>query len=136
MKKRTLSTAAALLFMTVLSVPAFAEEYDLTKGSIEVCTDTEGNQYVSQTNNGISGEAQTTPTVITQTGTAATQNTVTITAEEKQTTEVTLKNVNIDVSQISGSAAVATSGKGNVIIELEEKNTVKSGHSRGGGGEE
>ena len=132
MKKRTLSTAAALLFMTVLSVPAFAEEYELGDGSIEVWTDTTGKQHVSQPDNGINDEEQTTPTVITQEDTAATQNTVTITAAQDQTTEVTLKHVNIDVSGIGGSAAVSTSGVGNVTIELESENTVKSGWGRGG----
>lgn len=47
--------------------------------------------------------------------------------EENQTANVTLKNVNIDVSG-NKTAAVSTSGESNVTIELEGKNTIKSGH--------
>ncbi len=137
--KRILSAAMALLLAVSLPMTALAEEYDLAKGSIEVTAKEDGNQYVSQTANNIKDEPQTTATVIIQTdsSTTATQHTVTITAKDKQTAEVTLKDVNIDVSGtggalVSGSAAVSTDGAGNVTIELEGENTVRSGYNRAG----
>ncbi len=47
--------------------------------------------------------------------------------EENQTANVTLKDVNIDVSG-NKTAAVSTSGESNVTIEPERENTIKSGH--------
>ncbi len=47
--------------------------------------------------------------------------------EENQTANVTLKDVNIDVSD-NKTAAVFTSGESNVTIELEGESTIKSGH--------
>ena len=133
MKKRILSAALALLLLANLPLTALAEEYDLADGSIKVSASDDGSQYVSQTGV-VSNEKQTTATVIFQTGSDATTttNTVTITAAENQTANVTLKDVNIDVRGIAGSAAVSTSGEGDVTIELEGKNTVRSGYTRAG----
>ena len=133
MKKRILSAALALLLLANLPLTALAEEYDLADGSIKVSASDDGSQYVSQTGV-VSNEKQTTATVIFQTGSDATTttNTVTITAAENQTAEVTLSGVNIDVRGIAGSAAVSTSGEGDVTIELEGKNTVRSGYTRAG----
>ncbi len=47
--------------------------------------------------------------------------------EENQTANVTLKDVNIDVSG-NKTAAVSTSGESNVTIEPEGESTIKSGH--------
>ena len=135
--KRILSAAMALLLAVSLPMTALAEEYDLAKGSIEVTAKEDGNQYVSQTANNIKDAPQTTATVIIQTdsSTSATQHTVTITAKDKQTAEVTLSGVNIDVSGTGsgatgtpGTAAVSTSGAGNVTIKLDGENTVRSGY--------
>ena len=133
MKKRILSAALALLLLANLPLTALAEEYDLADGSIKVSASDDGSQYVSQTGV-VSNEKQTTATVIFQTGSDATTttNTVTITAAENQTAEVTLSGVNIDVRGIAGGAAVSTSGEGDVTIELEGKNTVRSGYTRAG----
>ena len=131
MKKRILSAVMALLIAS-LPMTALAEEYYLEHGSVEVTADSDGSQYVSQTANSIINKKQTTATVITQTDkTTATTNTVTITAEANRTANVTLKNVNIDTSG-EGTAAVSTGGAGNVTIELEGKNTVKSGNHHAG----
>ncbi len=130
-KKRILSTALALLLVASLSVTAFAEEYDLAIGSIEVTASDGGSQHVTQMN-GVTNEPQTTATVITQTNnTTPTNNTITITAEKNQTAEVTLSGVNIDTSD-TGKAAVSTEGKGDVTIELDGENAVKSAHDRAG----
>lgn len=108
---------------------------------------TENGQYVSQ-ENGVTREQQTTETVIKQTDskTTSTENTITIKADENQTAEVTISDVNIDVSGskasvdedtgsvIPGDAAISAEGEGNVTIELDGGNTVKSGeHSAGVG---
>ncbi len=107
------------------------KEYDLTTGSITVTVDDNGKQWVSQVN-GVTNEEQTGKTVIKQLSTTATTNTITIKAAENQTAEVTLSGVNIDVSGDNSDAAVSTSGNGNVVIELDGENTVKSGMMRAG----
>ena len=137
-KKRILSAALALLLIASLSVTAFADTYDLANGSVEVSA-TENGQSVTQGSTYVSNDPAP---VITSNGTSTT-NTVTITAAENQTANVTLKDVNIDVSTTggydvatrsfkAGDAAVSTSGAGNVTIELEGENTVKSGFYRAG----
>ena len=125
MKKRILSALMALLLTAALPASAFAQEYDLANGSIEVSADSTG-QYVTQTDFGITNEAQTSETVITQTGSAPTANTVTINAESGAIAEVTLDGVNIDTST-AGGAAVSTEGNGDVTVELDNSNTIKSG---------
>ena len=105
-------------------IPSFvlAAEWDLKDGDITVnASDTA--QTVSQ--------AGSTPTVdnnpvITSNGNS-TNNTVTITAEGDATANVTLENVNI---KTNNGAAISTSG--NVKIELDGTNTVKSGAGAAG----
>ncbi len=126
--RKMIAVCLTLVLALGLPLTVLAEEYDLAKGSIEV-TAKEDGQYVSQTN-GVSNEKQTTATVIRQTG-GSTENTITIKAEENQTANVTLSGVNIDTSK-NGSAAVTTGGKGNVTIELDGSNTVKSGENHAG----
>ena len=110
-----------------MPLSALAETYDLAQGSITVEAKADGNQYVSQTG-GVQQEQQTTETVIHQTGsdTASTNNTITIQAEKNQTAQVTISDVNIDVSS-EGKAAISTGGDGSVTIELDGDNTAKSG---------
>ena len=62
---------------------------------------------------------------------SSTENTVTINAEKDQTANVTIEDVNIDMS-VAGKAAVSTTGEGNVNIELNGSNALKSGHSHAG----
>ena len=146
MMKKLLALAMALVLTLTVPLAALAEEYDLVNGSITVEA-TENGQYVSQ-ENGVTREQQTTETVIKQTDskTTSTENTITIKADENQTAEVTISDVNIDVSGskasvdedtgsvIPGDAAISAEGEGNVTIELDGSNTVKSGeHSAGVG---
>ena len=63
--RRLLSCILALLLASSLPLTAFAETYDLEKGSISVTANAEG-QYVSQEANDIKNHLETT-TVITQT---------------------------------------------------------------------
>ena len=127
--RKMIAVCLTLVLALGLPLTVLAEEYDLANGSIEVTAKDDG-QYVSQTQNNITDVKQTTPTVIRQTG-GTTNNTVTIKAEENQTANVTLSGVDIDTSN-SGGAAVTTGGKGNVTIELDGSNTVKSGDKHAG----
>ena len=138
--KKFLSITLSLLLAASAPLSALAETYDLAQGSITVEARADGNQYVSQ-ENGVTGEMQTTETVINQTDsdTTSTDNTITIKAEENQTAEVTISDVNIDVSgtgdpwnMVPGDAAISAEGAGNVTIELEGDNTVASGTFRAG----
>ena len=131
--KRILSAAMVLLLMASLPVTAFAQEYDLVKGSIAVTAESDGKQYVSQPDNSIDHEEQTSETIIKQTDgdTTATGNKITITAEAEQTAEVTLSGVNIDTST-KGGAAVSATGDGDVTIELDNENTIKSANDTAG----
>ena len=121
--RRLFSCMMALLLVCGLPLSALAEEYDLAKGSITVTAKADG-QYVTQ-ENGVTDHLESSPTVITQTGSeTATTNTITITAEKNATAEVTLDGVNIN----TGNAAIQTKGGGDVIIELDGENTVQSGY--------
>ena len=118
----------ALLLAVSLPVTILAEPWYLEKGDITVNAG-ESEQTVSQ------GDRQNVPDpapVITQSGTDVTNNTVTINADAGCTANVTLDGVNIDVSGDSGEAAIQTGGAGNVVIELDGDNTVKSGDNHAG----
>ena len=130
--KKFLSVTLSLLLAASMPLSALAETYDLAQGSITVEAKADGNQYVSQTG-GVQQEQQTTETVINQTGsdTASTNNTITIQAEKNQTAQVTISDVNIDVSS-EGKAAISTGGDGSVTIELDGDNTAKSGSRHAG----
>ncbi len=127
--QRTVSILVTLLMLLLLPVQAFAQEYDLSLGDITVTADSSG-QYVSQVDEGIIDEPQTTETVIYQIG-GATANTIEIEAEAGQTAKVTLRDVNIDSSGTI-EAAVGTIGDGNVNIELDGNNILKSGNTHAG----
>ena len=127
--KRILSAAMVLLLMATLPVTAFAEEYNIDEGDIQVTAKSDGKQYVSQPDNSIDHEEQTSETIIKQTDgdTTATGNKITITAEAEQTAEVTLSGVNIDTST-KGGAAVSATGGGDVNIELDNENKIGRAH--------
>ena len=112
--KRFVSTLLALLLICSLPLSAFAEEYDLSVGSVTVNA-SESGQTVSQVN-GVQNHTETTPTVITQ-STATTTNTVTITATENATANVTIQDVNIANSDPSGSPQ-DHSGQAAVTIDV------------------
>ena len=130
--KKFLSVTLSLLLAASMPLSALAETYDLAQGSITVEAKADGNQYVSQAG-GVQQEQQTTETVINQTGsdTASTNNTITIQAEKNQTAQVTISDVNIDVSG-TWDAAISAEGDGNVTIELDGNNTAKGGSYHAG----
>lgn len=133
MKLKKLFSTVIVMVLLVCYVPAlaFAEEYDLSQGSIEVSAD-ESGQYVSQVDAGFVNVTQTSPTIISQSDSETpTQNTISISATGGATAEVTLDGVNIDASKTYDSA-VKSSGDGTVIIELDGDNTLSSGMWRAG----
>ena len=130
--KKILSITLSLLLAASMPLSALAETYDLAQGSITVEAKADGKQYVSQAG-GVQQEQQTTETIIPQTGseTASTINTITIQAEKNQTAQVTISDVNIDVSS-EEKAAISTGGDGSVTIELDGDNTARSGENHAG----
>ena len=122
--KKIVSTLLVLLLLASLPVSALAAEWDIGKGDITVNAGS-GGQTVTQ---GSQVDVPDSAPVITG---SSTENTLTINAEKDQTANVTLSDVNIDVSS-EGKAAVTTTGEGNVSIELNGDNTLKSGKGHAG----
>ena len=123
-KRKIVSTLLALLLLASLPVSALAAEWDIGNGDITVNAGS-GGQTVTQ---GSQVDVPDSAPVITG---SSTENTLTINAEKDQTANVTLSDVNIDVSS-EGKAAVTTTGEGNVSIELNGDNTLKSGKGHAG----
>ena len=122
--KKILSMLLALLLLASLPVSALAAEWDIGNGDITVNAGS-GGQTVTQ---GSQVDVPDSAPVITG---SSTENTLTINAEKDQTASVTLSDANIDVSG-AGKAAVSTNGEGNVSIELDGENTLKSGYRHAG----
>lgn len=134
--KRLLAAGLSIIFTLSFPAAAFAEEYDLAQGSVEI-TANESGQYVSQVDAGYVNVEQTTPTIISQSDSETpTTNTVSIDASDGATAEVTLDGVNIDVSNVRvngdpddtlAGISVSTDEASNVVLELDGENTVTSG---------
>ena len=122
--KKIVSTLLVLLLLASLPVSAHAAVWDIGKGDITISAGS-GGQTVTQ---GDGAAVEDSAPVITG---SSTENTVTINAEKDQTSSVTLSGANIDVSN-EGKAAVSTNGEGNVSIELDGENTLKSGYRHAG----
>ena len=122
--KKIVSTLLVLLLLASLPVSAHAAVWDIGKGNITVNAGS-GGQTVTQ---GDGAAVEDSAPVITG---SSTENTVTINAEKDQTSSVTLSGANIDVSN-EGKAAVSTNGEGNISIELDGENTLKSGYRHAG----
>ena len=122
--KKIVSTLLVLLLLASLPVSAHAAVWDIGKGNITVNAGS-GGQTVTQ---GDGAAVEDSAPVITG---SSTENTLTINAEKDQTANVTLSDVNIDVKN-EGKAAVTTTGEGNVSIELNGDNTLKSGKGHAG----
>lgn len=120
--RRMVSCLMALLLVCGLPLSAFAEEYDLSVGSVTVNATDDGNggttQTVSQVN-GVQNHTETTPTVIKQSD-SSTSNTVTINAAENTTANVTIQDVNIVISDPAGSTQ-NHSGDAAVTIDVADK---------------
>ena len=149
---RVLSTAALVAMVSSIATAAFAAEYDVTKGSVDILA-ADGEQRITQwedkskgtyvtddkgeikdrlddditltTKDKTTGETATTGEIKT------THNAITIDAEKGNTAKVTLDNVNIDVYG-SSKAALTVTGDGNTEIELNGDNTLISGRGHAG----
>lgn len=126
MKRRLFALALALLLAVSLPVSALAATWYLEDGDI-IIRATKDRQTVSQ---GEKTEIDNAP-VIKQNeqndSSTATDKTITIDAEKDATANVTLGGVNIDASSRgNNTAGICTTGDGNVTIELDGNNSVKS----------
>ena len=138
---RVLSTAALVAMVSSIATAAFAAEYNVKDGSVEIVAkdgsqsitqwadkdnnlcvkdgegkdirDREDSNIILTTKNKATGETETT------------HNTVTIDAKEGNTANVTLKDVDIEVDTVKAkSGAIEIKGDGNTNLELNGNNTV------------
>lgn len=138
---RVLSTAALVAMVSSIATAAFAAEYNVKDGSVEIVAKN-GVQSITQwadkdkgtfvkDKDGYINNRQDDDIILTtknkDTGeTETTSNTVTITAENKDdTANVTLKDVDIEVDTVKAkSGAIEIKGDGNTNLELNGDNTV------------
>lgn len=151
---RVLSTAALVAMVSSIATAAFAAEYDVTKGSVDILAadgeqritqweDKSKGTYVTDDKGEIKDRLDDDITLTTKDETTGeiktTSNTVTITAEnENDTANVTLKNVDIEQpdSHWSGNtdpAPIEIKGNGKTNLELNGNNTVLSGNGKHAG---
>ena len=124
---KRITTRLLSLVLLGAFIPSFvlADNWYLENGDITVNA-TETSQTVTQ--GGGTPTVDDNP-VITSSG--KTENTVTIKAEENATANVTLENVNIDVSS-NQEAAITTQGQGDVTLNLSGNNSATSGDYHAG----
>lgn len=138
---RVLSTAALMAMVSSIATAAFADTYDLNKGSVDILAEG-GKQYITQwadkdkdlcvkDDNGedirnIKDSDIVLTTKDETTGkTETAHNTVTIDAKEGNTANVTLQDVNIEVDTAkTESGAIEIKGDGDTNLELNGNNTV------------
>lgn len=139
---RVLSTAALVAMVSSIATAAFAAEYNVAEGSVEIVAK-DGSQSITQwadkdkgtfvkdeNGDNIDHRPDSKIVLVTKnkdTGeTETTSNTVTITAENKgDTANVTLKDVHIEVDTTKAkSGAIEIKGDGNTNLELNGNNTV------------
>lgn len=135
---RVLSTAALVAMVSSIATAAFADTYDLNKGSVDILAEG-GEQRITQRDDtgafvkdekgDIDHRLDSDITLTTKdetTGkTETTSNTVTIDAKEGNTANVTLKDVDIRVDTAEAkSGAIEIKGNGDTNLELNGDNTV------------
>ena len=145
--KRAAALALTAALVVGMTLPAFADVYDLTKGDISVgfknnqqtVTQEDGKGgYVKNKNNEEIKDLWDNDVVITTkdaetSEVKTTDNTVTVNSNEGKTVNVTLDNVNIDTrTRKTSEAAVSVTGSGNTNIELNGNNTLTSGGLQAG----
>ena len=143
---RVLSTAALMAMVSSIATAAFADTYDLNKGSVDILAEG-GKQYITQWQDESKGtfvqdkngknidHRQDDDIILTTkdkaTGeTKTTSNTVTIDAKDGNTANVTLQDVHIESSSTwsSDPAPIEIKGNGSTNLELNGNNTVFSGN--------
>ena len=134
---RVLSTAALMAMVSSIATAAFADTYDLNKGSVTVETKEDGVTYVTQLDNtqtdgyarndknDVLHDYQDKTGVTITSGGEKTSNTITVETAKDQTTDVTLENVHIEVNTTDAkSGAIEIKGDGDTNLELNGDNTV------------
>ena len=132
MKRKKLTASMIALVMSVsLPMTTYAANWYLEDGSVTVNADNSGQTVTQGSGSAVPDEA---PVITQRESSVETGNTITINAAENATANVTISDVNINTSGKSGKseAAVSTNGKGNVNIELDGTNTLKSGRNHAG----
>ena len=114
--KRFVSTLLALLLICGLPLSAFAEEYDLSVGSVTVNV-TESGQTVTHGSN--AAVPDSAPVITQSNSSTPTTNTVTINAAENTTANVTIQDVNIVISDPAGSPQ-NHSGQAAITIDVAD----------------
>lgn len=126
MKRRLFALALALLLAVSLPVSALARDWYIDDGDITISA-TEIGQTVSQGN---TTEADDAPVIKQRDSSNSTDKVIKVIAEKDATANVTLDGVNIDTSKngMTGrdQAALRTEGDGDVNIELDGDNYLKS----------
>lgn len=141
---RVLSTAALVAMVSSIATAAFAAEYNVKDGSVEIVAkngvqsitqwaDKDKGTFVKDKDGHINNRPDDDITLTTKnkdTGeTETTSNTVTIDAKEGNTANVTLKDVDIEVDTVKAkSGAIEIKGNGDTNLELNGNNTVFSGN--------
>ena len=149
---RVLSTAALVAMVSSIATAAFADTYDLNKGSVDILAE-DGKQYITQWENESKGTYVTdkdgknidhrpdSDIILTTKNkdtdkTETTSNTVTIDAKDGNTANVTLQDVHIETESSwnnTGSAPIEIKGNGDTNLELNGDNTVLSGDGHNAG---
>ena len=128
MKRRLFALALALLLAVSLPVSALAGEWFIDGGDIIINATADGKQTVKQGNNGAVEDAA--PVIKQRESSTSTDRVIKVIAEEDATANVTLDGVNIDTSKTGiigrDQAALRTEGDGDVNIELDGDNYLKS----------
>lgn len=138
---RVLSTAALMAMVSSIATAAFADTYDLNKGSVDILA-ANGEQRITQwedkdnnlcvkdgegkeIRNRLDDDITLTTKDETTGKTETAHNTVTIDAKDGNTANVTLENVHIEVDTTDAkSGAIEIKGDGDTNLELNGDNTV------------
>lgn len=126
MKRRLFALALALLLAVSLPVSALAATWYLDDGDITIRA-TEDGQTVKQGDKDAVEDAA--PVIKQKNSSTATNRVIKVIAEEDATANVTLDGVNINTdANRRYETAFRTEGKGDVNIELDGSNTLRSGY--------
>ena len=105
--------------------------YDIKEGSITISADSaDGRRH--KVKQGDRAEETVEGTLVIFGNKVSSTNTITVVAGEDLKADVVIRNVNIDVSGIDNTAAFKTEGDGDVDIELDGENMLKSGSNCAG----
>ena len=127
MKRRLFALALALLLAVSLPVSALAGEWFIDGGDIIINATADGKQTVKQGNNDAVEDAA--PVIKQRDSSNSTDKVIKVIAEKDATANVTLDGVNINTdANRRNETAFHTEGKGDVNIELDGSNTLRSGY--------